>query len=230
VASDNPAPALAKPDKVCRKSIEPGRRLAGFRNASATMPGGLCAGLERSWIGGATFAQECNATSPRASAGAGADSLVMSFIAEHTGGLIVEIDLTRIDPVSRTFPFGSDPPRSAPLKVAAQRTAQAMAAEKIDRSRTEVPLCIGLSACVAELGASTSRLCLLAAWHLDAVELEETSVGNHSRHALTVSELRTNVANALHASWSAPERQRAEFASLKNSRLGSNSAGSTNGP
>ena len=122
------------------------------------MPDGLLAGLERSWIGGGTFAQACNAASPRPSAGAGADSLVTALIAEHTGDLIVEIDLTRIGPVSRTLPFGSDPPRSAPLRAAALRTAQTMAAEKIDRSRTELPLCIGLSACVAELGPSTSRV------------------------------------------------------------------------
>src|SRR5277367_2758006 len=119
------------------KSIGPGRRLAGFRNAGATMPGGLCAGLERSWMGSARVAQACNAASPRPSAGAGANSLVMALIAEHTGDLIVEIDLTRIGPVSRTLPFGSDPPRSAPLRAAALRTAQTMAAEKIDRSRTE---------------------------------------------------------------------------------------------
>ena len=121
------------------------------------MPGGLCAGLERSWMGSARVAQACNAASPRPSAGAGANSLVMALIAEHTGDLIVEIDLTRIGPVSRTLPFGSDPPRSAPLRAAALRTAQTMAAEKIDRSRTELPLCIGLSACVAELGPSTLR-------------------------------------------------------------------------
>ncbi len=120
------------------------------------MPDGLRAGLERSWLGGGTFAQACNAASPRPSAGA--DSLVTALIAEHTGDLIVEIDLTRIGPVSRALPFGSDPPRSAPLRAAALRTAQTMAAEKIDRSRTELPLCIGLSACVAELGPSTSRV------------------------------------------------------------------------
>jgi len=57
--------------------------------------------------------------------------------------LIVEIDLTRIDPVSRTLPFGSDPARSAPLRVAALRTAQTMAAEKTDHIRTEFPLCMG---------------------------------------------------------------------------------------
>ena len=86
------------------------------------------------------------------------DSLIGSLVAEHTGDLIVEIDLTRIGSVSRTFPFGSDPVRSAPLRMAAVRTAQTMAAEKINRSRMELPLCIGLSASVAELGPSTSRL------------------------------------------------------------------------
>ena len=120
------------------------------------MPDGLRAGLERSWLGGGTFAQACNAASPRPSAGA--DSLVTALIAEHTGDLIVEIDLTRIGPVSRALPFGSDPPRSAPLRAAALRTAQTMAAEKIDRCRTELPLGIGLSACVAELEPSTSRV------------------------------------------------------------------------
>jgi len=38
-SSDNPAPALAKLDQVCRKSIKPGLGLVGFRNASATVPG-----------------------------------------------------------------------------------------------------------------------------------------------------------------------------------------------
>jgi hypothetical protein len=158
-ASDNPAPPLlfAKPDQACRKSIARGQGIAGFRNASAPMPGGLCAGLEWSWIGGATFAQACNAASPFPSVGAGADSLIGSLVAGHTGDLIVDIDLTRIGPVSRTVPFGSDPPRSAPLRVAARSTAQTIAAEKIDRSRTEFPLCFGLSASVAELGPSTSR-------------------------------------------------------------------------
>jgi hypothetical protein len=151
-------PALAKPDQACRKSIERGRRIAGFWNASAPMPGGLCAGLEWSRISGATFAQACNAASPFPSVCAGADSLIGSLVAGHTGDLIVDIDLTRIGPVSRTFPFGSDPPRSAPLRVADLRTAQTMAAEKTDRSRTEFPLCIALSASVAELGPSTSRL------------------------------------------------------------------------
>jgi hypothetical protein len=122
------------------------------------MPGGLCIGLERSSIGDATFAQGCNAASPWPSASAGADSLIGSLVAEHTGDLIVEIDLTRIGSVSRTFPFGSDPVRSAPLRMGAVRTAQTMAAEKINRSRMELPLCIGLSASVAELGPSTSRL------------------------------------------------------------------------
>src|SRR6202042_3754727 len=54
-----------------------------FRYASATMPGGLHIGLERSWIGGATFAQECNANSPRASAANVADSPIVFLVAKH---------------------------------------------------------------------------------------------------------------------------------------------------
>jgi hypothetical protein len=54
-AFDNPGPAAAKPDLVCR-SIEPDWGIAGFRDASPTMPGGLRAGSARSPIGGATFA------------------------------------------------------------------------------------------------------------------------------------------------------------------------------
>ncbi len=72
---------------------------------------GLRAGLERSWIGGATFAQECNAASPCPSAATVADSLVRFLAAEHTGFLIVEIDLTRIGSVSRTVRIASDPAR-----------------------------------------------------------------------------------------------------------------------
>jgi hypothetical protein len=86
------------------------------------MPGDLRAGLERSWICGATLAQERNAASPCPSAEAGAGSLFTFLVARHTGVLIVEIDLTRIGPVSRMFPFGSDPARSAPPRVAARRT------------------------------------------------------------------------------------------------------------
>jgi hypothetical protein len=116
---------------------------------SATAPGGWRAGLERSWIGGATLAQESNAASPCSSAGAGADSLITFLAAGHTGVLIVEFDLTSIGLVSRTFPFGIDPARSAPPKVAARRTAQTAAPEKTDRSRMEFALRMRLSACVA---------------------------------------------------------------------------------
>jgi hypothetical protein len=162
-----PAFALAKPDQVCRKNIEHGCGLTGFRNASATMPGGLRAGLELSWIGGATFAQECNAASPCPTV---TDSLVRIrfVVAEHAGVLIVEIDLTRIGPVSRTFPLGSDPARSAPLRVAARRTAQTMTAEKTDRSRTEFALCMPLSARVADssgLQRRARRFWPISTWH-----------------------------------------------------------------
>jgi hypothetical protein len=129
---------------------------------------------------------QCPHTVP--SPGAGAGSLIRFLVAEHTGILIVEIDLTRIGAVSR-FQFVRNAARSGPLKVAAPRTAQTMAAEKTDRSRTEFRLCIGLSASrfrsrtrpfnVAP-NDSKFRERLLAASHLDAVELEETSVGNHS--------------------------------------------------
>jgi hypothetical protein len=57
-----------------------------------------------------------------------ADSFIRFLIADTPAVLIVEFDL--IGPVSRTLPFGSDPARSAPLRVAAPRTAQTMAAEK----------------------------------------------------------------------------------------------------
>jgi hypothetical protein len=116
---------------------------------SATTPGRWCVGLERSCIGGATLAQEDNAASSRPSDGAGADSLIRFLVAGHTGVLIVEIDLTRIGPVSRTFRFRSDPARSAPPMVAARRTAHTTAAEKTDRSRMEFALCMRLSACIA---------------------------------------------------------------------------------
>jgi hypothetical protein len=69
--------------------------------------------------------------------GASADSLIRFLVAGHIGVLIVEIDLTRIGPVSRMFPFGSDLARSAPPRVAARRAAQTTAAEKTDRSRME---------------------------------------------------------------------------------------------
>jgi hypothetical protein len=109
------------------------------------MRGGLRVGLELSWISGATFTQDCNAASPCPSAVTVAGSLIRDLVAEHTGILIVETDLTRIGPVSRTLPFGSDPARSAALRVAALRMAQTMAAEKNDRRRTEFPLCMSLS-------------------------------------------------------------------------------------
>jgi len=98
---------------------------------------------------GAAFAQECTAASPRPSASAGADSLIGYLVAGHTGILIVEIDLTRIGPGSRTFPFRSDPARSAPPMVAARRTAHMTAAETADRIRMEFALRMRLSACVA---------------------------------------------------------------------------------
>jgi hypothetical protein len=62
---------------------------------------------------GATFAQERNAPCP--SAATVADSPIRLLVAEHNGVVIVEIDLTRIGPVSRPLPLGSDPARSAPL-------------------------------------------------------------------------------------------------------------------
>jgi hypothetical protein len=65
---DNPALALAEPDQVCLSSIGHGWSQAGLRNASATMPGDLRAGSERSWIDDATFAQVCSAASPCPSA------------------------------------------------------------------------------------------------------------------------------------------------------------------
>jgi hypothetical protein len=47
---------------------------------------------------------------------------------------------------------------------------------------------------------SEFRACLLATWHLDAGELEETSVGNYSGHAPTTPcQLRTSAANAIEA-------------------------------
>ena len=42
-------------------------------------------------------------------------------------------------PVSRALPFGSDPSRSAPLKVAALRTAQTTAAEETDHVASFAP-------------------------------------------------------------------------------------------
>ena len=111
------------------------------------MPGGLRTGLERSSIGRATIAQECNVVAPCPSIGWRGLLLIRFLVPEHTGVLIVEIDLTRIGPVSRTFPFGSDPARSAPLRVAVRRTAQMTAAERIDRTRTE----FALFACVYPL-------------------------------------------------------------------------------
>jgi hypothetical protein len=47
------------------------------------MPGGLGIGLERSWIGGATFAQGCNANSPRASAANVMDSPIVFLVAKR---------------------------------------------------------------------------------------------------------------------------------------------------
>ena len=46
---------------------------------------------------------------------------------------------------------------------------------------------------------SEFRVCLLAVSHLDAAELEETSLGNHSGHAPRASQFPTNVANAFDA-------------------------------
>ena len=128
--------------------IEAGRGFGRLRDASAITPNSLRAGSERRCVGGVTFAQDCNFASPCASAATVAASPIVFIVAKHAGVLIVEIDLTRIGPVSRTFPLGSDPARSAPLRVAARRTVQTMAAEKTDRSRTEFPLCMGLSPCV----------------------------------------------------------------------------------
>jgi hypothetical protein len=195
-------------DQVCRKSIEPARRLAGFADAGATMPGGLRAGLERSWIGEAAFAQACNAPTPCPSPGAGADSLIRFLVAEHTGISIVEIDLTRIGPVSR-FPFVRNAARSGPLRVAALRTAQTMAAEKTDRSRTEFPLCIGLIRfrsrarpfIVAPNDSNSARaFWLLRTWTPSNSRKQASEITQV--HALTASQLRTNVANAFDAPWS----------------------------
>jgi hypothetical protein len=107
------------------------------------MPGSLRVGSERSWIDGAVFTQECDAAASCPSAATVTDSLIGFLVTEHNGVLIVEIDLTKIGPVSRAIPFGSDPARSAPLRDAAPRTAQTMATEKTDRSRTEFSLCMG---------------------------------------------------------------------------------------
>jgi hypothetical protein len=101
-------------------------------------------------IGGAAFASECKAASAWLSAATVANSPIGFLVAEHAGVLIVKVDLTGIGPVSQAFPFGSEQPRSAPLKVAALRTAQTIAAERTDRSRTDLPLCMPLSACVAD--------------------------------------------------------------------------------
>ena len=49
-----------------------------------------------------TLAQEYNTASPCPSASTGADSLIRFLVAEHTGVVIVKIDLTRIGPVSQT--------------------------------------------------------------------------------------------------------------------------------
>ena len=139
-----------------------------FRNASATIPGGLRASLERSRIGGATLAQECKAASPCPSAATVANSLIGFLVAEHAGVLIVKIDLTWIRPVSQTFPIGIDPPRSSPLKIAALRTAQTVAAEKTDRSRTEFALCMPLSAWVADslgLQRRARQFWPISTWH-----------------------------------------------------------------
>ena len=144
--------------------------LGGSRDsgANATIPGGLRASLKRSWIGGATFARDCKAASPCPSAATVANSLIGFLVAEHAGVLIVKIDLTWIGPVSQTFPFGSDPPRSAPLKVAALRTAQTIAAEKIHRGRTDFPRCMPLSACVADssgLQRRARQFWPISTWH-----------------------------------------------------------------
>ena len=134
-----------------RSSLSKERRVRSSRDSGtrARRRRGVCA---RAWKGHGSaraFAQECNAASPCPSASAGADLLIRFLAAGHTGVLIVEIDLTRIGPVSRTFPFGSDPARSAPPMVAARRTAHMTAAETTDRSRMEFALRMRLSACVA---------------------------------------------------------------------------------
>ena len=143
----HPAPAFAESDQVCRKSVEFGAR--EVRERERDDAGGVAASVERSWTG-AAFAQERNAASPCPSASAGANSVIRIFVAGPTGVLIVEIDLTRIGPVSQTFPFGSDSARSAPPMVATRRTAHMTAAETADRSRMEFALRMRLSACVAD--------------------------------------------------------------------------------
>src|SRR5580658_2006764 len=95
-------PPLLLPNPIKFVERASSSELARFGNASATTPGGLRASLERSWTG-AAFAQECTAASPCPSASAGADSLIGYLVAGPTGVWIVEIDLTRIGPVSRTF-------------------------------------------------------------------------------------------------------------------------------
>ena len=113
-------------------------------------------------------AQECKAASPCPSAATVANSLIGFLVAEHAGVLIVKIDLTWIRPVSQTFPIGIDPPRSSPLKIAALRTAQTVAAEKTDRSRTEFALCMPLSAWVADslgLQRRARQFWPISTWH-----------------------------------------------------------------
>ena len=177
------------------------------------MPGGLRAGLERSWIGGAISRRSAMPLHRAPPAATVTGSRARFLIAVHTGVLIVEIDLTRIGPVSRTSPLGSDPAPSAPLSIAASRTAQTMAAEKTDRSRTEFlfawvyPLAKPVARAFNVAHDDLSfRVCPLAAWQLDAGEVEDTSAGNYSGHAPTASQLRTNAANAFDAPWSDQSR------------------------
>jgi hypothetical protein len=149
---DNPALALAEPDQVCLSSIGHGWSQAGLRNASATMPGDLRAGSERSWIDGATFAQECGAVSPYPSAFTVTDSLIGFLVTEHSGVLIIEIDLTRIGLVSRTFSNVLIRKQSGSISAAEGCGPENRANNgrwRDDRSRTEFSLCIGPSSCVA---------------------------------------------------------------------------------
>lgn len=64
-------------------SMELGEGLARFRKASATIPGGLRARLERSWICGGIFGQGRKAASPGPSAATVADSLIRFLVADR---------------------------------------------------------------------------------------------------------------------------------------------------
>jgi hypothetical protein len=151
-----PAFAHARPVQDCRNCIEAGRRFAGLRDPSSTIPGGLRAG---SRPGGAAFAQACKAASPCPWATADTGSPIGFFVAEHAPVSIVEIDLTRIGAGPRAFAIPSDPARWAPPSVAAARTAQTTAAEKADRNRTPSLLCMGPFPCAARSHCSSaSRL------------------------------------------------------------------------